>query len=279
MREYAKFWIEPQLDNLELLRATYITYAFAPHLHETFAIGVTEVGAQEFTYRRRQRLIMPMGSIAVVSPGEVHTSKAASTGGWTYRMFYPDPSLLQRITSEISDRQQDIPFFRSPVIFDAEVAQYIRNLHMALEDPSTTCLEREARLIWTLSQLVMRHADTRPLARQMKRDQPPVRRVQELLNQRYAENVSLSELASYANLSAFHLLRVFRDVVGLPPHAYQVQLRVIHAKRLLLAGMPIAEVAVLTGFADQSHLSRHFKRTLGVTPGQYQHHSKNVQDR
>jgi AraC-like DNA-binding protein len=70
-------------------------------------------------------------------------------------------------------------------------------------------------------------------------------------------------------LSPFHLLRVFRAAVGLPPHAYQIQLRVARAKELLRAGMPIAAVAVEVGFVDQSHLTRHFKRLVGVPPGRY----------
>ena len=64
-------------------------------------------------------------------------------------------------------------------------------------------------------------------------------------------------------------MRVFRKVLGLPPHAYLVQVRITQAKKLLASGMAIAEVAAETGFSDQSHLHRHFKRIVGVTPGQY----------
>jgi AraC-like DNA-binding protein len=279
LREQAKFWIDPQLGNLELLRATYTTYAFVPHTHETFAIGITEIGAQEFTYHRRQRLVMPRGSIAVVNPGEVHTSRAADSGGWSYRMFYPDATYLQRAISEISGRQRDMPFFPSPVIFDSALAQLIRDLHMALEEPSTTLLERESRLLWTLAQLVIRHADTHPTVREVSPEPVSIHKAREHLDQHYAENVSLETLASVANLSVFHLLRTFRDVVGLPPHAYLIQRRVSRAKRLLLEGMPAAEVAMQAGFVDQSHLGRHFKRIVGVTPGRYQQNSKNILDR
>jgi AraC-like DNA-binding protein len=279
LREYARFWIDPQLGNLELLRATYTTYTFVPHTHETFAIGITEVGAQEFTYQRRRRLIMPEGSIAVVNPGEVHTSRAADSEGWSYRMLYPDATYLQRAISEISGRQRDVPFFPAPVIFDRELAQRIRNLHLALEDQTTTLLERESRLLWTLALLVIRHADTRPAVREARPEPVSIHKAREHLDQHYAENVSLETLASVANLSVFHLLRTFGDMVGLPPHAYLIQRRVDRAKRLLLEGMPAAEVAMQVGFVDQSHLGKHFKRIVGVTPGRYQHSSKNILDR
>lgn len=79
----------------------------------------------------------------------------------------------------------------------------------------------------------------------------------------------MSGLARVAGLSAFHLCRVFRDAVGMPPHAYQTQVRVRQAKSLLRAGMPAAQVAAAAGFSDQAHLTRHFKQIVGVTPGRY----------
>jgi hypothetical protein len=79
--ERATFWLDPDLDGLELLRATYITHAFAPHAHEGFAIGVIEAGSQAFTYRRGTGLVMPAGSVAVINPGVVHTGRAATGQG------------------------------------------------------------------------------------------------------------------------------------------------------------------------------------------------------
>ena len=87
----------------------------------------------------------------------------------------------------------------------------------------------------------------------------------------------LEELASLANLSPYHLARVFRDEIGMPPHAYQTQARLGRTRVLLLRGWPPARVAQETGFADQSHLTRRFKRLVGVTPGRYARRSKNVQ--
>jgi AraC-like DNA-binding protein len=81
--------------------------------------------------------------------------------------------------------------------------------------------------------------------------------------------VTLRALARFAGLSAFHLCRVFREAVGMPPHAYQTQIRVRRAKSLLAAGVPIARAAAEAGFYDQSHLTRHFKRIVGLTPGRY----------
>ena len=93
-----------------------------------------------------------------------------------------------------------------------------------------------------------------------------------------ADNVSLTELSGLVSLSPYRLVHVFRDTVGLPPHAYLTQVRVERAKRLLAAGQSVARVASEAGFVDQSHLTRHFKALTGVTPGRYARSSKNVQE-
>jgi transcriptional regulator GlxA family with amidase domain len=97
-----------------------------------------------------------------------------------------------------------------------------------------------------------------------------VRRVREYLHDNCSDNVSLDELAAIANLSPFHLNRVFRMEIGLPPHAYQTQLRVMRSRALLARGMAIDSVAVEVGFFDQSHLTNRFNRYLGYTPRAYQ---------
>ena len=268
-REQVKFWCDQQLGALELLRATYITHAFTPHAHEGFAIGIIEAGGQAFTYERSTRLVMPAGTVAVINPGVVHTGKAATGAGWTYRMLYPAAEMLQRVASAIAGRERAVPFFPTPVIHDDALVQSIRLLHSRLEDPTTTQLERESRLWWTLAQLIARHADMSHELRPITNEPGYVAHIRAFLHEHMAEPISLAQLADLVNLSPFHLLRVFRATIGLPPHAYLIQLRIESAKKLLLAGMAIADIAAQTGFMDQSHLSRHFKRMVGVPPGQY----------
>lgn len=267
-RESATFWHEPALSNLELLRATYITHAFAPHFHEGFAIGVIEVGAETFTYRRNTH-IAAAGNIVVMNPAEIHTGQALTPNGWSYRMVYPAVSLLQRAASEVVGRQCDVPFFAQPVLDDPATARLLRRLHLALEAPTTSLLERESRLVWTFAHLVARHADSPVTVGAVKPEPDYVDKVRQYLHAHYADHFSLEDLARIVHVSPFHLLRVFRNAVGMPPHLYLTHVRVQRAKALLAAAMPIAEVALQTGFVDQSHLSRHFKRIVGIAPGHY----------
>lgn len=277
LQEQVKFWCDPALNNLELLRATYVTHSFSRHTHEGFAIGVIVGGAEAFTYQGSVH-VAPTGSIVVIHPGEVHTGHAAIKSGWSYRMLYPDASLLQRAASEVAGETRQMPYFSTPVIQDKQLAACMSHLHMALET-SNDRLERESRFQWILAQLVTRHASERLVFRSVGREHRSVKRIQEYLAAHFTDNISLEQLAAIAELSPFHLIRVFRRQVGLPPHAYRIQVRVQRAKTLLALGLPIAQVALETGFVDQSHLTNHFKRIVGVTPGQYILGSKNLQDR
>src|SRR5438128_1505627 len=150
-------------------------------------------------------------------------------------------------------------------------------MHSGLERP-TSSLERHALLLNLLAGLISRYGERRPASRAFAADRLAVSRAYDYLAEHYAENVSLDHLAALANLSPFHFSRLFSERFGMPPHAFQTQLRLLRARALLLEGCAIPHVAAQTGFADQSHLTRHFKRVVGVPPGRYQVGSKNVQD-
>jgi transcriptional regulator GlxA family with amidase domain len=124
-------------------------------------------------------------------------------------------------------------------------------------------------MIMALSTLITRHADRRPTPQRTGREDNAVARVREYIHSNYSRNIELEELANAAGLSMYHLIRVFQKETGLPPHAYLTHLRVSRAKKLLDLNLPLSQIALDTGFTDQSHFTRHFKRITGVTPGQY----------
>ncbi|BDA72551.1 AraC family transcriptional regulator [Calothrix sp. PCC 7716] len=266
-QEQAKFWRDSALSNLEMLSATYITHSFGRHTHDGFTIGVIEAGVEAFTYQGSY-YVAPASSIVIIHPGEVHTGHAGIPDGWKYRVLYPDVKLLQTAFTEVRENGQTIPFFPQPVIQDASLATQLRQFHIACET-SASQLEKESRLLWTLAQLVTRYAESRPLCKPVGCEHNRVQCVKQYLDDNYAETISLEQLAKIVNLKSLRLLRAFLREVGLPPHAYLVQLRVNRAKAMLAMGIPISQVAAETGFTDQSHLHRHFKRLVGVTPGQY----------
>ncbi len=265
-RERARFWRLPDLHGLEVLHATYLTHTFARHTHDGFVVGIIERGVEAFYYRGATRLA-PAGSIVVVEPGEMHTGQAGSRLGWTYRVLYPEAVLLQRAAVALGGSPDRVPSFPA-VIEDPVLYALFQQLHATL-DGSASALERESGLTLALARLVARHGDSRLALPSTGRERGAVELVRHYLETHYGENPSLDELARLAGLSPFHLLRVFRRALQLPPHAYLTGVRIARAKALLAAGWPVARVATETGFVDQSHLTRQFKRLVGVTPGQY----------
>ncbi|MEO0828297.1 MAG: AraC family transcriptional regulator [Cyanobacteria bacterium J06639_16] len=275
-QEHVKFWRDPVLQDLEMLHATYITYTFSRHAHEGFGIAIVEAGAMAFDYRG-ETYIAPPGSVVVTHPGEMHTGHAVQATGWTYRTLLPAIDWLQQAAGELAERPSSIPYFASPVIHDKRLNQRLANLHRTLET-SPSSLERESRFLWGMANLVRNYASDRPFVKSIGKEYRAVQRIRDYLMAHYTTNISLDELATLVELTPLRLLRTFRKQMGLPPHAYLNHVRVHEAKRLLAGGWSIIDAALATGFTDQSHLHRHFKKMLGITPGQYARGCKNVQD-
>ena len=273
--ESAKFWIDRGLGGLELLRATYVGHRFVPHAHEGFAIGVIESGALAVGFRSstggpKGEVLMPERAVLAINPGEVSTGHAAEGAGWwTYRMLYPKPELLAHAASDLAGAERGAPSFPEPVIRDDALAAELLRLHAALEDPTTPVLEREWRLLSALTLLVSRHAGSGPEERCVGEEREAVRRAREYLEENFARDVTLEELAGTVSHGPFYLSRVFAREVGLPPHAYLTGVRLGRAKEMLLSGAPAGEAAVACGFVDQSHLTKRFRAWFGVTPGRY----------
>jgi AraC-like DNA-binding protein len=265
--EACRFWRAEELDGLELLHATFVRHSFAPHTHDGYAIGVIERGVEQFRYCG-QNHDAPAGSVVLVNPGEVHTGHSRFAGGFTYRMLYPEPRAITAVAVELGIRGADGLAFPTAVVVDPQAADRVRALHASFSRSSTT-LERQSRLLELVSLLVARHGEARVAVREPAPEHRAVRRARDYIEEHAGDNLTLDELAREAGLSVFHFVRVFRHEVGLPPHAWHVEVRVRRARELLRRGTPPALVAAELGFVDQSHLTREFKRRVGVTPGRY----------
>lgn len=267
----------PALSGAEMMRAHFVRQVFPRHSHDCYAIGIIEEGAMGFRYLGGSH-VASTGLVNLVVPGEVHDGQAAVPQGWRYRMFYLAPELLREAAREAgaTSLPHGLPHFRQGVINDPGLAQRVRLLHRLAEGLEATALELQTRLRGILARWIALHGEIRPAVIPPGREPRAVARARALLDTRSPENVSLDELAREAGLSPFHLVRVFTASVGLPPHAFQQQRRLETARRLLRASSSrLVDVAQECGFADQSHLTRAFKRVYGVTPGAYR---KNVQN-
>jgi AraC-like DNA-binding protein len=265
--EQTKFWRADDLGDIELLHARYRQHSFGRHTHEGLAVGVIRHGVESFSCMGRGHYAVA-DQIIVFNPEEVHTGEAAHEDGWEFRMFYFDSEILRAAASMASDRQVSLPAFVNPVIDDRDLAHKMCHLHAVLEsEPSR--LTRQELFLMTFAELAKRHGDVALVEPRHGHERTAVRRVREYLDANTQRNVALEDLSALCGLSAYHLIRVFRQAWGLSPHAYFEQVRIHRARRLLKEGAPIADVAADLGFTDQSHLTRHFKKLTGITPGAY----------
>jgi AraC-like DNA-binding protein len=267
-RDEARLWRAPFLGGLEVLQARFVKQSFARHTHETFTVGVVRQGAAAF-WNRGAEHVAPDGSVMLINPDEVNTGHSFVAGGYVHLVLYPSAVQLRQLAAELTGRDVPQPYFAQSVAQSPGVARRLTAAHLVLADASTTRLAQDIALQSALLSLVAQLSDlpARPLS--AGRERAAVRRARAYLDTHACEDVPLAELVRVTGLSAFHLTRVFRQEVGLPPHAYQVQARIRQTQRWLNAGWDLAQVALAAGFHDQSAFSNQFRRHVGVTPGRY----------
>ena len=269
-----KFWRVPHLYDLELLHASNITHNYPRHVHEEYCFGIMLQGVETHVCRGKSYEAFP-GDLLLLNADEAHSSKSV---GSEYRVIHIHPKALSRIAAEVSGQNLPSIYFSNPVIADPSLFRLLLLLHLKLEQNASP-LEQESELLSAMGLLLKRHNKVQPTLPPLTKEPHRLKPVLDYLKSHYTENVSLSRLAVIADLSPYHLLRVFHQRIGVPPHEYQTQLRISHARRLICKGSPISEAALQVGFFDQSHLSRNFKRIVGVPPGQYASYSNIVQDK
>ena len=264
LEEQTKFWRSPHLDNLDLLKVTYVTCPASRHIHDTVAIGIVERGYSLFE-NRSQTYVAPEKSVVLINPGDVHAHCSAKNQGCTYRMLYPKQRLLQSLSLEIPGQGS----FAAPIVQDADIGQKIYSLHVSLET-NTSPLEAESQLLQILSEVFQHYSSSSIETRTVGHETRAVQLIKSYFYEHYKDSIALEQLVQLTHFSPFYLTRVFSRTIGMPPHASLTQVRVLQAKRRLANGEEIAQVAQETGFTHQSHLHRHFKRIVGATPRQYQ---------
>ena len=183
-------------------------------------------------------------------------------------MFYFDPALLQETANMMAAKEVPLPFIKNGVLHDVRLAAQIAGLHRLLENGQSSALEREHHFEQILIRLIKRHTQ-QPAIAASSLENNTVTLIRDYIESHYRQDISGEELSRATHLSRFHLNRVFCQATGIPPYAYLRQVRIRQAKKLLAEGQSIANVAAQSGFTDQSHLTRWFKRLCGFTPGEY----------
>jgi AraC-like DNA-binding protein len=247
----------------------FVRHRFRPHTHDTLMLGLIETGSKLFARERGAHIATP-GAISIVNPGELHTGERAAGAELRYRALYIPCGLLALAMRRHAPEPEGASVaFRDAVIGDDAVYAAMVRAHDAIVS-GAPLLARESCLLEALAGLVGRHASWAAPERSAAAAPKEVRLVRDLIDARFADELSVAELSVAAGLSPYHLMRQFRRFVGLPIHAYQIQVRIEAAKALLGSGLAVVEVALDVGFADQSHFSKRFKDLIGASPAAYQ---------
>jgi AraC-like DNA-binding protein len=221
---------------LEAMHARFASHRYPRHAHDYLVLGYIRSGAQSYLYRGEKR-VTPSGLAFVVNVEEAHTGESASQSPYVLQTIYARAK--QRIKPDVN----------------------------VLDDPLLSPLLAAA--LKALAHLFSTYGERPCPQRQPGREPSATQRARDFIDEHYAEELSLSRLAKLVSFSPYYFARAFQRETGLPPHAHLDNIRLQKACALLKAGVPIATVALATGFGGQSHFTRRFKRTLGITPGRY----------
>jgi AraC-like DNA-binding protein len=242
----------------EVLHAQFVDHAYPLHTHDLWTLLIVDDGAIRFDLDRHEHgALRP--SVTLLPPHVPHNGRAATQHGFRKRVVY--------LTASILGADLTGPAVDQPSLPDRRLRHRIHQLHQTLAHPGDE-FEADSRLAFILEQ-IGRHLRRRAPAGPQPHAAGLAGRLRDLLDTRTTEGVTLREAADLMHAHPTHLVRAFTQVYGLPPHLYLTGRRIERARHLLLAGQRPADAATAAGFYDQSHLTRYFKRYLGVSPAQY----------
>ena len=256
----------PDFHGIETLSARYLTQTFKPHAHEEYLFGVIDGGVHAVWCRGEMNLV-PGGSVVTMRPGDIHHGGAGSEAGWRQRMLYIPEAGMRALLEERTGRPQTGTLdFGAAFHARPDLAHRVSALHEALHGAHTR-LSLDVALDSLLG--VLLHELAPQLSAPEPRDNGRIAEAIDYLGSRVEEDVSLDALCRVTGLRRRQTIDAFRRATGLPPHAWHLQQKVLLVKRLLRAGLSPAEAAAQAGFADQSHMGRHFRAIVGITPAAF----------
>ena len=258
-------WIRaaPPSRGIERAEAFFSGRGFEPHRHDTYAIGFTTHGVQSFRYRGASERSVA-GQVFVLHPDETHDGHAGTGAGFRYRILYVEPGA---ILDALGEARRPLPFVREPISNDKRLAAAImpalEDLELPLED-----LRRDQVVLDLADGLAAADASNarRTLSPRCWR---AARRARDLLDANLRGGVASEELEAVTGLSRYAVARHFRACFGTSPYRYLVMRRLARARSLIRRGAPLADAALASGFADQSHMTRQFSKAFGMPPGRW----------
>ena len=242
------------------LEAYFSGHGYEPHRHDTYAIGRTMSGVQRFNYRGSQQHSLPGGTM-VLHPDEIHDGEAGTRDGFQYRMLYIAPALIQSVLGG-----KPLPFIPGGISSDPRLFAATHSLLKAVDEPIEVLEEEDA--LYELARILAVIGGQRFRRRII--DYPSTERAREYIHAEFNNAITLDELSAVSGRDRWSLSRDFRALYGTSPYRYVTMRRLEYCRRLILTGSTLTEAALEAGFSDQSHMTRLFLKTLGISPGRWQ---------
>ncbi|MEV7663020.1 AraC family transcriptional regulator [Paenarthrobacter sp. NPDC089316] len=240
----------------EVLHATFEHHSYPSHTHADWTVLLIDQGAVTYDLDRTEHLAAP-ASITLLPPHVPHDGRSAVGGkAFRKRVLYLSEDWLPGEAADAAASQ--------PTLLDPSAVSLVNGIHAALASPADA-MAAECGVL-ALQESVRAHLGP---AHSPAHDAPLARQLREMLDDRLFDSFTIAEAASILGAHPGHLVRAFSKAYGIAPYRYVTGRRVDRARRLLLDGVPASEAAVESGFHDQSHLTRHFRRVLGTTPGTF----------
>ena len=250
---------------IETLSAHYVRQCFAPHAHAEYLFGIIEAGCHAVRCNGIETLAAA-GTLVTMNPGDVHSGGTFDEAGWLQHMVYVDEAALISLAEDILDRSmRTLPVFHEafhqPGVF---ASSFLATYHALLAAEPLAAQSAATRLV---EDVLTRFAGTAsPAVRSAPR---AVRRMRQFMEAHLGQPITLDALASAGGLRRRHTIELFQQTYGVPPHRYLIVARIEAVKVLLRSGETPADAASACGFADQSHMTRHFRSIVGTTPARY----------
>jgi AraC-like DNA-binding protein len=247
-------------EGIERLEARFLGQAFAPHRHDTYAIGITLSGVQTFNYRGERRHCLP-GECHILHPDEKHDGGAGTAAGFSYRIAYVDPALVQEAIGG-----RPLPFVADPVVKGSAIGTA---LPMALWHTMGPIGDVERVAIVAALADLLEALSGRPSENVRSLRLASLSRVRDRIAEDPGAPLAIATLEAVSGLDRWTLARDFRAAFGTSPTRFRTMRQLDRARRMIRRGAPLAQAALAAGFADQSHMSRMFKRAYGLTPARW----------
>ena len=252
-------WVHKACGDVDRIEAYFSGAAFAPHRHDTYAIGITLQGVQSFDYMGAARYSLP-GGVVVLHPDELHDGRAGSDAGFRYRTIYIEPCLIQSVLGG-----KHLPFIEGGTSSDPRLFDAVSPLLKEYDQPFENLEYQDA--LYDLAIVLNELSGGEKSANRYNYE--AAERARQYIHECLERGISLDDLEIISGVDRWRLSRDFRAMFGASPYRYLIMRRLDKARKMILAGASIADAAAASGFSDQSHFTRHFKKAFGITPREW----------